>query len=95
MASSSRAAPKEQPAGTYNVDEGNALGLASAASSSGHLLSAADYIIGLLETNRVPYALMGGFALKLRGSPRTTHDVDLTVGCSMGQLIQLLTSQPR
>ena len=38
---------------------------------------------------------MGGFSMLLRGSSRDTHDVDVAVGCDMGQLIQAIAGEPR
>lgn len=46
-------------------------------------LSAAIYISQLFKTNNVPYAFMGGFAMRLRGSERCTQDIDVCVRISM------------
>jgi hypothetical protein len=49
----------------------------------------------MFQANGIPYAFMGGFALKLRGSTRDTYDVDVAVGCTMQRLIEVLSAQPR
>lgn len=36
-------------------------------------------IIGVLETERIPYAVCGGMAMAIHGLPRATVDVDLLV----------------
>ena len=36
----------------------------------------ASEIVGLLERLGIPYALMGGFAVRLYAVPRPTFDVD-------------------
>lgn len=55
-----------------------------------HLLAAADYVTEVLVRNQVSYALMGGLSLRLRGSSRGTHDVDIVVGCDMNRLLEVI-----
>ncbi|KAL2007258.1 hypothetical protein VTN00DRAFT_8696 [Thermoascus crustaceus] len=42
-----------------------------------NLLSAAFFIADLFQRHGIPYGVMGGFALRLMGPPRETHDVDI------------------
>jgi len=85
----------QQPAGTYTYQETANLTAQSQSAGPNHLTAAADYITQLFQTEGIPHALMGGFSLQLRGSPRNTFDVDIAVGCDMGQLIAVLSSQDR
>lgn len=41
----------------------------------------------LLEQNGIPYAVMGGLAVRVHGIPRPTHDVDLTIEISRKKLV--------
>jgi hypothetical protein len=43
------------------------------------LVEAALEIAGFLNKQRVPYAILGGFAVQYHGQPRQTSDVDLVV----------------
>lgn len=36
-------------------------------------------LVGLLERMRLPYAVMGGLAVRAHGLPRPTYDVDVTI----------------
>ncbi|KAF2490757.1 hypothetical protein BU16DRAFT_565687 [Lophium mytilinum] len=49
----------------------------------------------VFQANNIAFAIMGGFALKLRGSTRDTRDVDIALGCTMQRLIEVLSAQPR
>jgi hypothetical protein len=60
-----------------------------------HLVYAADHTVQLLGNHDIPYAIMGGFSLRIRGSPRLTVDVDLAVGATMQQLRAALASDPQ
>jgi len=91
----SRSRPTQQRPGTYTHEQQQALGEAANRAAETHLFAAADFMSRLFEANRVPYAFMGGFALKLRGSSRDTKDVDIAVGCTMRLLIDVLSAQPR
>ncbi len=44
-----------------------------------HLEAALQIIANIFERRGLVYAVMGGMNFYLRGSPRTTRDVDLTV----------------
>ena len=45
----------------------------------------------LLEKRGIPYAVMGGLAVRVHGIPRPTHDVDLTVDISREKLATLFS----
>ena len=47
-------------------------------------------LTSLLEESRIPYAVMGGLAVRVYSIPRATQDVDLTVTVNQSQLAQLL-----
>jgi hypothetical protein len=46
----------------------------------------------LLEREAVPFALIGGIAVALRGEPRFTVDVDLVIGVDVDRALALLDS---
>lgn len=56
---------------------------------------AAKFLRGLLSAYNIPLAFVGGWAVYLRGSGRQTNDVDVTVGCAMPYLMDVLRAQPR
>ncbi|KAE9373016.1 hypothetical protein N431DRAFT_406266 [Stipitochalara longipes BDJ] len=60
-----------------------------------NLLSACMFMVHLLDTARLNYAVMGGFGLVIRGSPRPTNDVDIAVEARMANLWQLVEPQAR
>ncbi|KAI1916867.1 hypothetical protein LOZ53_003154 [Ophidiomyces ophidiicola] len=84
-----------QVSGTYTVEQGMALARASRLVRNEHLLLAARQITQKLTASNIPYALMGGFSLSLRGSRRDTFDVDIAAGCNMLQLIQAVSNNER
>ena len=43
------------------------------------IAAALHEIVGLFGKLDVPYAVMGGFAVRVHGIPRPTHDVDFTI----------------
>jgi hypothetical protein len=47
---------------------------------------AARRLIRLLESRSVPYAIVGGLAVRLYGLPRATYDVDFTVALTRDDL---------
>ncbi|KAK2797857.1 hypothetical protein FQN50_009062 [Emmonsiellopsis sp. PD_5] len=79
--------------GTYTVEQLHSYMRISESAGTNHLVSAAEYIVQVFRTNNIPVAIMGGFSLLLRGSPRETQDVDIAVGCTMLQLLQVLSDQ--
>ncbi|KAF2828479.1 hypothetical protein CC86DRAFT_241231, partial [Ophiobolus disseminans] len=80
---------------TYTHQQLQALMNAANFASSSQLVAAAELMSQVFQANSIPYAFMGGFALKLRGSTRDTHDVDVAVGCTMQRLIEVLSGQSR
>jgi hypothetical protein len=48
--------------------------------------------VQVLEAFQVPYAIMGGIAVRVYAIPRSTQDVDITVVCTDEILQKLLTS---
>jgi hypothetical protein len=99
MASStSRELPSQSQAqepGTYSVDQSVKLMEQARNVQDAHLYSAHNYITGVFQANKVSYAVMGGFSLRIRGSQRPTYDIDIVVGCNMLKLIQVLKPQNR
>lgn len=64
--------------------------------SEQHLFAAADYVTRMLMVNQISYTLIvGGGSLRLRGSSRGTHDVDIAVGCDMNRLLEVIRPQTR
>jgi hypothetical protein len=47
-------------------------------------------IAGLLVKEKIPFALIGGIAVGLRGEPRFTADVDLVIGADIDQALSFL-----
>ncbi len=45
-----------------------------------------------LEKYRLPYMIIGGQAVLLYGEPRLTRDIDITLGCDVSCLYQLLNA---
>lgn len=58
-------------------------------------VSATQFITGLTRQRGFPYALMGGFAMVLRGSKRRTRDVDIIVQASGPQIRDMIKAQRR
>lgn len=56
--------------------------------------SAASYIANKIEQASGAYALMGGFALLLLGSRRSTRDVDMVTNLKMKQIWSLVEGDP-
>ena len=60
-----------------------------------NLVSAAEFVVQLLEREGINYALMGAFALECCGSARDTHNVDITVDTSMKRIWQIIEPESR
>lgn len=90
-----RTQPQPADAGVYTPHQHPALVAASRAATTSHLIAAADLMSQVFEAKHVPYAFMGGFSLKVRGSARDTGDVDIAVGCNMHLLKEVLASEPQ
>lgn len=95
MAYNPRARPTQGPPNTYTPHEMMRLIATANTALDQHLFAATEYVTELLTQNRVSYTIMGGFSLRLRGSDRATHDVDIAVGCDMNRLLQLIRPQTR
>ncbi|KAH7395256.1 hypothetical protein DE146DRAFT_659654 [Phaeosphaeria sp. MPI-PUGE-AT-0046c] len=89
----SRAPSTQQQPGTYTPEQMCTLTIAANRAVTSQLLAAAELMAQVFQANDIPYALMGGFALKLRGSTRDTYDVDVAVDCTMQRLIEVLSTQ--
>ena len=62
----------------------------------GHLIAAMEHVIRLLESSGIPYAVMGGMHMIMRGyADRTTSDVDIAVETNARNLLQALSSDQR
>ncbi len=46
--------------------------------------------VSFLQQHQMPYAVIGGIAVSLRGEPRVTADVDLVIAADIGGAVQLL-----
>lgn len=64
---------------TYTVDDLDDLEDAAENATEAHLSTALTVVAGLFEANSVVYGVMGGMNFNVRGSGRTTHDVDIAV----------------
>ena len=62
-----------------------------------NLFSATLFLQNLLASHAIPYALTGGFSLRLRGSNRQARQIDFAVQPSGGmrQLKEVLRPYPR
>jgi hypothetical protein len=60
-----------------------------------NLLSAAVFMATLFDRAGIPYAVMGGFAVKLMGGTRDTRDVDIAFQGKMGDLWKVVENEPR
>jgi hypothetical protein len=60
-----------------------------------NLLSACLFVFDILQRSNINHAVMGGFGLNLRGSPRPTRDVDVAVEARMAQLWPVVEPQSR
>lgn len=45
--------------------------------------------VGFLQSRHVPYALIGGLAVSLRGQPRLTADVDMVIAADLERAVEL------
>ncbi|KAB5581053.1 hypothetical protein GE09DRAFT_461148 [Coniochaeta sp. 2T2.1] len=58
---------------------------------------AARYMVSLLRRHGIPFAFLGGWAIRLRGGRRATQDIDIAVAGYMGMdyLKAVLLQEPR
>lgn len=61
-----------------------------------HLALAMDHVVRLLEVSNIPYAVMGGMHMIIRGyDERSTTDVDIAVQSNARDILQALASDRR
>lgn len=53
------------------------------------LMKAIHEFAGMFDHLRIPYAIMGGWAVRLYGLPRPTYDIDFTITINRGRLADL------
>ena len=53
------------------------------------LTKALEDLVQIFERLGTPYVLMGGFAVRIYGIPRPTHDIDFTIAIDRGRLPEL------
>jgi hypothetical protein len=49
-------------------------------------------LVDLLESERVPYMIMGGIAVSIWGIPRATYDIDVTLSVDESELLRAMTA---
>lgn len=79
----------------YNTDRFAELYYVSMNPDVDSLALATRYLIKLFRDRHVPYAVLGGWAVYLRGGQRTTQDVDIAVRSTMNDLKATLLRQAR
>ena len=55
-----------------------------------HLTQALRSFVDLFERRNVPYAVMGGLAVRVYGIPRATYDIDFTITLAREELPEVL-----
>lgn len=79
----------------YDTTRFGELYYASRTPATTKLALAAKYVTEVFAYYQTPYAIIGGWAIFLRGSRRDTQDVDITVGVTMEHLKQILLADAR
>ncbi|EAA32505.1 hypothetical protein GE21DRAFT_5589 [Neurospora crassa] len=59
------------------------LNSSSKGATTSQLVAALDIVTDILDKENIPYAVMGGFSLQLRGKQGVRHNIDLAVPLSM------------
>ena len=59
------------------------------------LRAAAFYLTTRFREAHIVTAIMGGYSVVIRGSPRRTHDVDIAISSSMNGVRQALIGEQR
>ncbi|EGD94149.1 hypothetical protein TESG_01673 [Trichophyton tonsurans CBS 112818] len=73
------------PPGTYTSSQAFVMAATAATRTKPeHLLSATQCICRILHENQIPFAIMGGFSLALRGGQRTVDSGRSDLGGSLG-----------
>jgi hypothetical protein len=80
---------------TYDMDDLDDLEEEAARASSANFIAARDYVLSLLGGNGVQGALLGGYSLSLRGSPRKTYDIDVAVEATMRDVQRIVRDEQR
>lgn len=83
------------PAEVYDTDRFAELYSQSRKVDEEHLALATKYLIGVFQQYDVPYAVLGGWAVYLRGNRRATQDVDVAVRSPMEIIKAVLLLEQR
>lgn len=94
MSASTAAAPSAS-AEIYDTDRFGELYYGSRAPSHRNLGLAARFMISLFQRHNITFALLGGWAVFLRGGGRSTEDVDFTVATTMDLLKKTMMPEQR
>lgn len=88
---------KDVLADTYDVDdyESDERGEDPCGPLVENQVAATQFIAGLATQRGFPYAVMGGFAMVLRGSKRRTRDVDIIIQAPGPQIRDMIKAQRR
>jgi hypothetical protein len=57
------------------------------------LVRALENFVSLFEQMSLPYAVMGGIAVRVYGIPRPTYDIDITIAIERQRLPELYTAR--
>jgi hypothetical protein len=94
MSSSTAAAPVAS-AEIYDTDRFGELYYGSREPDPRNLGLAARFMISLFRRHDITFALLGGWAIFLRGGTRSTEDVDFTVATTMDHLKEAMLLEQR
>ena len=94
MFSSTAAAPSAS-AEIYDIDRFGELYYGSREPDQRNLGLAARFMISLFRRHNITFALLGGWAILLRGGTRSTQDVDFTVATTMDLLKEAMLPEQR
>lgn len=89
------AAASSASAEIYDTDRFGELYYGSREPDQRHLGLAARFMISLFQRRDITFALLGGWAVFLRGGTRFTQDVDFTVAATMDLLKEAMLPEPR
>lgn len=57
-----------------------------------HTLSALKWIVNILDKNKIPYRIGGGFAARIYGSGRAVNDIDISID---GQYFPIIVAETK
>ena len=82
---------------TYTIEDLDDLEVAAEAASSLQQSTALALVVSIFERNSITYGVIGGMNFYLRGSKRTTLDVDIAVDNRprMDDLLDIFNNQQR